>query len=519
VGSDKIDTSKLSPKQIAQLKYQELKLLEKKQKLIEELPHRYAWKWYSWARKFYESTNKMNLLCASNQSSKSSTQIRKAIEWATNTDLWPKLWKTRPYQFWYAYPGKDTASVEVFKKWIPEFLPRGSMKNHIQYGWKEELENKKIHAIHFNTGVSIYFKTYAQDVAQLQASSCHAIFCDEELPEEIYPELRMRMAATNGYFHMCFTATLNQAMWARAIEGTGKEELFPEALKLQVSMYDCLFYEDGTPGAFTEERIAEIKAQCGSETEIQRRVYGRFVTELGRVYPAFDPLRHYVADFRLRADHRIYAGVDIGGGGTSHPASIVFIAVEPDLKKATVFRGWRGDGQTTTMSDILDKFRDLRGGLMCLGQAFDHAAKDFGVLAQRMGENFQKAEKSHEIGEGLINSLFKNDMLFISDTEELRKLGAELSSLMHGGRKGNAKDDFCDALRYSLTPIPFDWSAVLKESDQKDEKEVESRPLTQQEYLEWEMRERRGLNEPRVEDEGWRSLYQEFDDWNEEFGN
>jgi phage terminase large subunit-like protein len=441
--SERKSVDNLTPRQVKELKHQELMLQQRKLQLVEGLPHRYGWKWYSWARKFYESTNQTTLLCAANQISKSSTQIRKCIEWATNRELWPKLWKTKPLQFWYLYPSKDVSTVEFHKKWVEEFLPRGEFRKHAVYGWKEELENKKIHAIHFHSGVSVYFKTYGQDMQHLQTGTVHAIFCDEELPEEAYAELRLRLAATDGYFHMVFTATLNQDFWRRAVEGEGKEEAFPEAFKQQVTMYDCIFYEDGTPGAYSEEKIDRIKGQCGSETEIQRRVYGRFVTEVGRVFSSFDATRHYVKQFTLRQEHRIYVGIDIGGGGTSHPSAIVFLAVEPDLKKGTIFRGWRGDGVTTTSGDVMEKLRSLRGGLQPLGQAYDYSAKDFGTIATRLGENVQKADKSHDVGEGILNTLFRNDMLFIVDEEELRKLGGELSSLMKSGSKTTKKDDFC----------------------------------------------------------------------------
>ena len=91
--------AKLS-KEVIAAKLAELEKLELQEKLRVGLPFKYRWKFYPWAREFFESRNRMTLLCAANQISKSSTQIRKAIEWATNPDLWPDLWATRPHQFW-----------------------------------------------------------------------------------------------------------------------------------------------------------------------------------------------------------------------------------------------------------------------------------------------------------------------------------------------------------------------------------------------------------------------------------
>jgi phage terminase large subunit-like protein len=94
------------------------------------------------------------------------------------------------------------------------FLPRGKFKDDPVYGWKEEKKQGDIVAIHFNSGVHIFFKTYSQNAEDLQSGTCDAIFCDEELPEELY-ELIARLNATDGYIHMVFTATLGQDFWRR----------------------------------------------------------------------------------------------------------------------------------------------------------------------------------------------------------------------------------------------------------------------------------------------------------------
>src|SRR6185295_15948148 len=83
----------------------------KERKRRENLPHIYGFPWYSWAKDFFDSTNRFNFLCAANQISKSSTQIRKAIHWATEKSLWEGLWPGRNVsQFWYLYPTRPVAT-------------------------------------------------------------------------------------------------------------------------------------------------------------------------------------------------------------------------------------------------------------------------------------------------------------------------------------------------------------------------------------------------------------------------
>jgi len=495
--------------QLLQMKHEQLK---------EGLPHLYGWPWYSWAYNFFKSTNKQNLLCAANQISKSTTMIRKSIHWATSPKIWKQLWFTKPTQFWYLYPNKDTSTAEFETKWVPECMPRGEFESHPLYGWKAKYDSGKIHHIKWNSGLVQYFKTYAQNVKDLQSGTVYAMFCDEELPEELYDELLLRLAGSDGYFHMVFTATLNQQLWYRAIEAVGKEaEFLPKAFKQQISMYDCLVYKNGQSSPWTKERIQFIKDSCRSENEVLRRVYGRFVADEGRKYPAFDPAIHYMPATPVPRDWHRYAAVDVGSGGPhGHPAAISFLAIRPDHQYGEIYDAWRGDGIETTSGDILEKFRQMRGDQSFTIQSYDFAAKDFEIIATRQGEGFMKAEKSHEMGEDAVNSLFKNNMLRLHDTPEIRKMGAELMSLMKDTPKKKAKDDLADTLRYNVVTPPWDWSAIKK--NKKIEKPREKwLPETDAEWDKLHTAQRRGeAYGPRTEEDEFQA---EIDFWNDQYGD
>ncbi len=448
------------------LRKRELIALKEKQiKLREGLPFLYGWKWYPWARQFFESTNHMNFLCAANQVSKSSSQIRKCVDWATDQSKWPTLWPAnKPMQFWYLYPTGNQANAEWLTKW-QQFLPRGEYKDDPYYGWKEEKKQGNIYAIHFNSGVHVFFKTYAQDESALQTGTCDALFCDEELPTDLYDELIFRISASDGYFHMVFTATLGQEYWRLTMEpGSQEEENLPDAAKWTVSMYDCQFYEDGTPSHWTLEKIKLVENRCKSRNEVLKRVHGRFIMDIGgRKYPSFEQAKNVKPGHPLPEGWHRYVGVDIGSGGTSgHPSAIVFIGVKPDFTEGRVFMGWRGDGIVTTASDVVNKFIEMKGQQVLSGQYYDWASKDFFEIATRMGHPFQQAEKSHEKGEQVLNVLFKSGMLAIYDDPELRKLAQELATLRKDAPKNKAKDDFTDALRYAATRIPWDWSVATR---------------------------------------------------------
>lgn len=500
------------------LKRELLAVRERQVKLKEGLPFLHGWKWYPWARAFFESTNHLNFLCAANQISKSSTQIRKCIDWATDRAKWERLWPAqRPVQFWYLYPTTSQANIEFLTKWC-QFLPRAEFKDDPYYGWHEEKKQGNVYAIHFNSGVHIFFKTYAQDSSALQTGTCDALFCDEELPVDLYDELIFRISASDGYFHMVFTATLGQEFWRLVMEPMEKEEeKLPEAFKQTVSMYDCQLYEDNTPSRWTEEAIQRVKNRCKTANEILKRVYGKFILDDGgRKYEAFDVKRHSKKPHPLPDSWVTYSGTDVGGGGRSHPGAIVFVKVAPDFRSGRVFLGWRGDGiGDTTAGDIFNQHQAMKAEnkLSPVMQTYDHGSKDFRTISDRSGGGFVPADKDHTRGEQIINTLFKNDMLFIYETEELNKLILELASLRKDIPKNKAKDDFADAFRYAVTRIPWDWEAIGANAPPSD---LNATPEEKLSPMQEQVRERRKMmDDAEANDQEAQRIEEEFAEWQE----
>jgi hypothetical protein len=512
------------------LKRKELAIYQEMLRIKQELPHLHGLPWYTWAWDFFTTANREAYLCAGNQLSKSSTQIRKAIHWATSakastpwaeeTGLWKELWpssSTRPNVFWYLYPTKDVATEEFELKW-KEFLPRGKMKEDEQYGWDEEYQNKKIYAIHFKSGISIYFKTYSQDATDLQTGTIFAIFCDEELPTHLLPELKARLNGTDGYFSMVFTATIGQDYWRRVIEGTGEDEELPHAWKKQVSLFECVVYKDGSPSPWTPEKIQRAIARCANQSEVLRRIYGKFVVIGGRKFESFSREKNVCKPHAIASNWLIYSAVDYGSGGPdNHPAAMLFLAVSPDFKMGRVFRARRMDKVLTTAADVLDEYILQRGKLTPILQTYDWASKDFHTFATRRNEPFLKANKDQDEGTGTVNTLFKAGMLKLFDDDpEIEKLIVELLNLKSTTAKRDAADDLCDTLRYAAMSVPWDWS-VLDEVKYDEDGQIKE-PVKAAEPTELDRRRDLSLGkqdrgEQSIEDElaEWDGLINEFD--------
>jgi hypothetical protein len=213
-------------------------------------------------------------------------------------------------------------------------------------------------------------------------------------------------------------------------------------------------------------------------------------------------------------DWLIYVGCDIGSGGNDggHPSAISYVAVNPNMREGRVFRFWRGDGIVTTAGDVVNKNIEIKKemNIKPMRQFYDWASKDFFNIASRTGESFEKAEKDHEIGFGVLNTLFKNDMLYIYEDEESLKLASELVTLKHNTPKNKAVDDGIDSLRYAVSKIPWDWSVISEKY--KDVKLVEE--LTEDERKLKARRDR--FNEPEYDAEA--EMMDDFEELNDAYG-
>lgn len=496
-----------------------------------ELPHIYGWKWYKWARVFFNSENRVNLLCAANQISKSSTAIRKNIEWACNKKLWPKLFKRRePKLFYYFYPSADVATIEFQSKWVPEFLPRGGMRDHQEYGWRVEYSGGQVDSIHFNSGVILYFKAYSQKIINLQTATVDMITFDEEAPENYVDESLARLVATDGYFNMVFTATIGQPLWFKAMECIGTpEETFKHAHKQVVSMYDCQVYDDGSEGAWPLERIKKREQMCTTEAERLKRVMGRFVKDEGKRYPAFISTENCVPSGEIPKDWKFYAGVDIGSGGAQRSAgAIIIIAVNPTNTSARVVRSWRGDNEDTTAADILNRYIKLKEGIVVEQAAYDHGSREFALISGRLGYSFLPADKGHVSGIDTVNALLKQKALLIhSEDYDNPKLVVELETVpMEKTTNRKFKDDLSDAMRYAVKLVPWDFEQIgftpreyLNDGSHLQDTWTPRASWTPAQYQSWEIRMRRGEIPPDPgREDGQDDTALMIDAWNEEYG-
>jgi len=212
-----------------------------------------------------------------------------------------------------------------------------------------------------------------------------------------------------------------------------------------------------------------------------------------------------------------YAAVDIGSGGSDgHPAAIAFVAIKQDGSEGIVYKLWRGDGIQTTSGDIYQKYVELRQRDLITRKWYDWASADFNAITTRIGDPFEKANKSHDLGESLLNTLFSNNMLKIFNTEDGRKLGGELITLQKSTPKNKAKDDLIDALRYCVVEMPWDMKKIAPKVKGKSVENSYKMPQNQDEWNKHHDKMREKGRKPAKKVDSW-ELSGEIDYWNEQY--
>jgi len=434
------------------------------------LPHIHLHPLYKWQREFLNDSNPNLYLTAANQVGKSSVQIIKFIHLATEPSCWPKFFPAasargvKPNLFWYFYPDAKTLDQEFETKW-KLYLPKVH-SSHKKYGYKIGKNGTHVEWLKFNSGVNIRFLTYSQRLTALQAGTVFYVGLDEECPIDYLPELQVRTNSVSGLISSVFTATLGQDYWRRVMEpdvSKGELEMLPSARKMQISLFDCQNYEDGTSSHWTDAQITLAIERCTSEKEVLRRIMGKFVKEsvfdLEHTLP-LDRDVHLVKPFWLQG-YAYYAGIDYGSGGIRTSQSSVFIiAVHPDYDRGYVVYHRRYDREQLTAQNLLDKLVEHASlkKIALAEVAFDYAAPDIGIIGEAMGLPISKANKRRKAGHQIFYSLLKENRIFWFDSDEVEfeKFSEEaVSYSIDTADKNKSNDDMVDAARYGLMVIPW----------------------------------------------------------------
>ena len=301
----------------------------------------------------------------------------------------------------------------------------------------------------------IGFKSCDQGREKFQGTSLDFVWFDEEPPQDIYEECRMRVFDRAGWIFGTMTPLKGLTWVYDEIELNARAD--PEVW--------CEHMEWNDNPYLDPREVAHMQSLLSDEQQQSRR-FGHFFTGEGLVYPEFDPSRHVIEPFDVPAEWQAAISID---PGLTNPTSCHFYAVDFDGVIYVVGehyeRGRDVDYHAEKIFALADKLgwrRDFSGRLRAL---IDSAASQRTLASERsVAELFAergisvntRVNKDLYSGIQRVKSLFQQNPPRIYIFKTCVNLIRELKGYWWGDddRPRKADDHALDELRYFVMTRP-----------------------------------------------------------------
>ena len=226
--------------------------------------------------KFHTSKAKEKLYIGGNRSGKTVAGVAELVMYATGE---------HPYNDSIPKPPTRLRAVGVdiedgikkilipeFQKWVPvRFLRNGS--------WDDSYD-KQAKILRLTNGSFIEFMSYEQEVEKFAGTSRHAIFFDEEPPEDIFNECLMRLVDTDGYYWISMTPLIEMSWIKDRIYdpwANGEESIYVQEVDTEENPHISI------------DALNRITRGLTAEERLARRA-GKFISYTGLVFAgSFSP--------------------------------------------------------------------------------------------------------------------------------------------------------------------------------------------------------------------------------------
>lgn len=331
----------------------------------------------------------------------------------------------------------------------------------------------------------IYFKSADQGREKFQGASLDFVWFDEEPPEDIYYECLMRVFDKKGDIFGTMTP-LKGLTWVY-------NEIYLNDKNNPEVWCENMTWEDNP---FLDKSEIELLTSTLSESELESRKYGRFMSSGGLVYSEFDENIHVIEPFDVPLSWQDNISID---PGLNNPLSAHWYAVDYDgnvyviaehfeAKKDVVYHAekikeisnklnWHraSNGMISTLIDSAASQRTLAAEKSVVELFYDN-----GILAN------PKVNKNLFAGISRVKSYLKNAegkaKLFIFKT--CTNLIREFKGYFWGkGDNPIKKDDHAlDELRYYIVSRPETPKKLSEKSDIQKDKEKLIKKLSKKYY-------------------------------------
>jgi phage terminase large subunit-like protein len=212
--------------------------------------------------------------------------------------------------------GIEGAALPLFS----QFIPPSKLVN----GSWEDSYNKSSHKLTLSDHSTVNFMSYEQDPDKFQAVWLDHIHMDEEPPQPIYEESRLRLIDKNGTMTISMTP-VQQMEWL-------EDDVINPALEGRLPGWSVDELDSEENVYLSSEALAALTAGMSAEQKLIR-IRGGY-SDTTKVFPEFKGSWPNVIDYDtfigdLRGDTR-WRMLETMDYGYSNPQAWVFIAVHPD---------------------------------------------------------------------------------------------------------------------------------------------------------------------------------------------
>ena len=259
------------------------------------------------------------LIAGGNRSGKSSLAFQLGIATAAGAKVWwvqewiklnglpADIVQEDPAVVWFSALSYSDA-LEYIRCGLDKYLPSNTKKIR----WNSQDRASAI----LENGGRITSMSADAGRAKYQGSSVKMVILDEEHPEDIMQECQLRTADQNGCVVLTMTP-LKGLSWVYSAFVEPPEE--PDGYRVH--------YLSGLDNPWVSSRKLRSTVQHMSPASQQSRLFGRFGSQEGLVYPEFDPIMHIIEPITI-PDHWLrMRSIDFG---VSHPFCCLWFALERD---------------------------------------------------------------------------------------------------------------------------------------------------------------------------------------------
>jgi len=253
---------------------------------------------------FHDCISKLKCLFGGNRSGKTEGiadyVIRKCIE--------------KPDQKWWVVGESFSDSVNIQQKKIWALVPR----NRIKYGSYDEINGFTNRKLLFDNNSMITFKSYDQKRDAFQSDDLDGIWQDEEPPNDIYKECRMRLLDRDGEMLISMTSLKGVTELIQDIYEDHEVieskycEMVNEELPRIAEKDGAMFFHLWTPENphIVQERV-EFEAKLLPRDEKKSRLFGIPINLSGKIYVMMSKHIHVTTmDDMPEGDYTLYNILD-----------------------------------------------------------------------------------------------------------------------------------------------------------------------------------------------------------------